>query len=55
MVLIRRIAELGAVSDSGGQTPQAHVCFSPPLAALPKQLRFHKGRVSCFHVSVSAS
>lgn len=25
VVLIRRIAELGAVSDSGGQTPQVHV------------------------------
>lgn len=53
LVLISRNAELGDVSDFGGQTPpstrRGHVCFSP------LGLRFHKARLAVFTLGISAS
>lgn len=53
LVLINRNAELGNVSDSGGQTSpdacQGHVCFSSQASYWKKKrLRFHKGCLAVF-------
>lgn len=58
MVPIRRIAELGDVSDSGGQTPQAHVGGTfvfPPVGCLTEAARVSHGMSGCFHVGISVS
>lgn len=51
LVLISRNAELGDVSDFGGQTPpgtrRGHVCFSALQLSL-KQLWFHQGCLAVF-------